>query len=156
MEPIPIHLRVPAEKKAEWVRQSRQEGKKLTDWIIERIEAKNLPITEALREAATLAREIEDTPLFYKNKMVADGVITIQQQYERFMSANNNATKLDAALWAREGYTLFSAGLPDTHQGTAPDERSTAWVTASQIARVFGGEELWRKRCVSELGDSNE
>ena len=34
-----IHLRVPAETKGRWVRQSREEGKKLTDWIVEKVEA---------------------------------------------------------------------------------------------------------------------
>lgn len=34
-----IHLRVPAATKALWVRLSREEGKKLTDWIVEKVEA---------------------------------------------------------------------------------------------------------------------
>lgn len=33
-----IHLRVPAETKARWVRESRAEGKRLTDWICEAVE----------------------------------------------------------------------------------------------------------------------
>lgn len=33
-----IHLRVPAATKARWVRQSRSEGKRLTDWITEKVE----------------------------------------------------------------------------------------------------------------------
>ena len=33
-----IHLRVPAETKARWVRKSRSEGKRLTDWITEKVE----------------------------------------------------------------------------------------------------------------------
>lgn len=35
---VPMPLRVEKERKARWVRQSRSEGKKLTDWIIERVE----------------------------------------------------------------------------------------------------------------------
>ena len=35
-----IHLRVPAALKARWVRESRAAGRRLTDWIIERVEAK--------------------------------------------------------------------------------------------------------------------
>lgn len=31
-------MRVTRERKARWVKQSRAEGKKLTDWIIERVE----------------------------------------------------------------------------------------------------------------------
>ena len=43
----PIHLRVSAETKARWVRQSRQEGKKLTDWIVEKVEAGDKPASPA-------------------------------------------------------------------------------------------------------------
>lgn len=35
---IPVILPVPREKKAEWVRQSQAEGRKLTDWLLERID----------------------------------------------------------------------------------------------------------------------
>ena len=34
-----IHLRVPAELKARWVRESRAAGIRLTDWIVQRVEA---------------------------------------------------------------------------------------------------------------------
>lgn len=37
-----IHLRVPAALKARWVRESRAAGMRLTDWIIERVEAQNM------------------------------------------------------------------------------------------------------------------
>ena len=33
-----IHLRVPAGLKASWVRQAQREGKKLSDWITQRME----------------------------------------------------------------------------------------------------------------------
>ena len=33
-----IHLRVSRERKGRWVKQSRDVGMKLTDWIIERVE----------------------------------------------------------------------------------------------------------------------
>ena len=33
-----IHLRVPAELKARWVRESRAAGMRLTDWIVARID----------------------------------------------------------------------------------------------------------------------
>lgn len=32
-----IHLRVPASLKASWVRQAQREGRKLSDWITQRI-----------------------------------------------------------------------------------------------------------------------
>ena len=34
-----IHLRVPVELKARWVRESRAAGMRLTDWIVSRVEA---------------------------------------------------------------------------------------------------------------------
>lgn len=34
-----IHVRVPAELKAIWVRESRAAGMRLTDWIIQAVEA---------------------------------------------------------------------------------------------------------------------
>ena len=34
-----IHLRVSAATKARWVRQSRAAGMRLTDWIVQRVEA---------------------------------------------------------------------------------------------------------------------
>ena len=34
-----IHLRVPAATKARWVRESRAAGMRLTDWIVQRVEA---------------------------------------------------------------------------------------------------------------------
>ena len=33
-----IHLRVPAELKARWVRESRAAGMRLTDWVLSRVE----------------------------------------------------------------------------------------------------------------------
>ncbi|EPD44611.1 MAG TPA: hypothetical protein DDZ62_01635 [Delftia acidovorans] len=38
---VPLPLRVTQERKARWVQQSRAEGKKLTDWIVERVERAN-------------------------------------------------------------------------------------------------------------------
>jgi hypothetical protein len=34
-----IHLRVPAELKARWVRESRDEGARLSDWIVQKVES---------------------------------------------------------------------------------------------------------------------
>lgn len=39
-----IHLRVPAATKARWVRQSRADGMKLTDWITNRVEAQKMTV----------------------------------------------------------------------------------------------------------------
>lgn len=102
-------------------------------------------IGAVLLEAASLARELEDTPLWGVQR-VREGVITIQQQAERFASAADDETRSDAAIWAREGYQILSSGLPGSYKGPVPDERKTGWETASQIARLFGGEELWTAR----------
>jgi len=37
-----IHLRVPATLKARWVRESRAAGMRLTDWIVQRVEAQTM------------------------------------------------------------------------------------------------------------------
>ena len=37
-----IHLRVPAALKARWVRDSRAAGMRLTDWIVQRVEAQTM------------------------------------------------------------------------------------------------------------------
>lgn len=44
-ELVPLPMRVTRERKARWVQQSRAEGKKLTDWIVERVERCNPPST---------------------------------------------------------------------------------------------------------------
>ena len=41
-----IHLRVPAELKARWVRESRAAGMRLTDWIVSRVEAQPMTNTQ--------------------------------------------------------------------------------------------------------------
>ena len=105
-----------------------------------------VPIDAIITEAAALAREFEDMPLFYSRKNVREGVITIQQQAERFATATDDETRIDAAIWAREGYQILSAGLPESYKGPVPDERKTGWETAAQISRLFGGEALWEAR----------
>ena len=37
-----IHMRVPAATKARWVRESRAAGMRLTDWIVQRVEAQHM------------------------------------------------------------------------------------------------------------------
>jgi hypothetical protein len=37
-----VHLRVPPALKARWVRESRAAGMRLTDWIVQRVEAHNM------------------------------------------------------------------------------------------------------------------
>lgn len=102
-------------------------------------------IGAVLQEAAALARELEDSPL-WRIANVREGAITIQQQAERFASAADDATRKDAAEWAREGYVILSSALPDTHAGPVPDERRTGWVTAHEIGRLFGAEFVWLAR----------
>lgn len=59
-----IHMRVPAELKASWVRESRAAGMRLTDWIVERVERTmeiemSMERTEALRVLASSPRKFE-------------------------------------------------------------------------------------------------
>lgn len=101
-------------------------------------------ISDVLREAALLAQEFENTPL-WQRKNVREGAITIQQQAQRFERATDDATRADAAVWAWEGYVLLSSALPDTYLA-APDERKIGWATAHTIAKMFGGESAWLRR----------
>lgn len=98
-----------------------------------------------LQEAALLAQEFENTPL-WRIKNVREGSITIQQQAVRYAKAKDDETRADAATWAREGYMILSAALPDTYRGTAPDERKAGWATAQAIAQLFGAEFVWTAR----------
>ncbi len=102
-------------------------------------------IGAALEEAASLAREFEDSPLWQRGQ-VREGAITIQQQAERYASAQDDATRVDAATWAREGYQILSSALPDTYRGSAPNERETGWATAQALAQLFGAEFVWAAR----------
>lgn len=102
-------------------------------------------IGAVLQEAAALARELEDSPL-WRIANVREGAITIQQQAERFAAATDDATRKDAAEWAREGYIILSSALPDTHSGAVPNERNTGWITANEIGRLFGAEFVWLAR----------
>lgn len=44
-----IHLNVPAAIKARWVRESRAAGMRLSDWIIDRVEARTVSTHTAIR-----------------------------------------------------------------------------------------------------------
>lgn len=104
-----------------------------------------MTIKNRLIEAALLAQEFENTPL-WKIKNVREGSITIQQQAARFTAARDNDTRADAATWAREGYQILSSALPETHTTQVPDERKTGWVTVHEIAQIFGPEFVWLAR----------
>jgi len=104
-----------------------------------------MDISESLREAASLAREFEDSPL-WRIANIREGAITIQQQAERYAAATDHETRTDAATWAREGYQILSSALPDTHSGPVPDERKTGWVIAHEIGRLLGTEFGWLAR----------
>ena len=50
-----IHLRVPVELKARWVRESRAAGMRLTDWIVSKVEAQ--PMHDLTARVQRLVRE---------------------------------------------------------------------------------------------------
>jgi len=43
-----VHLRIPAATKARWVRESRAAGMRLTDWIVQRVEAQTMKQTTSI------------------------------------------------------------------------------------------------------------
>lgn len=141
-----IHLRVPAELKARWVRESRATSMRLTDWIVSRVE-RPMNIPEIIAEVAILAEQATGLPIYFKNRQASDGVEGMLQAAKAFSAAADNPARLDAALWLGESYLLFSSALPDT----GSNEQSTGWVTARQIAQLLGGPEVWDARVRADL-----
>lgn len=105
----------------------------------------NMTLADRLREAALLAQDFENTPL-WRIDNVREGAITIQQQAERYAAARDDETRADAATWAREGYMILSAALPAEYRSASPDERATGWITAHEIRQLFGAEFAWAAR----------
>ena len=105
-------------------------------------------ISQVVAEVASIAATLEEGPLFYRGRSVADGIVAMQQAAEAFQAATDAAGRLDAALWVGEAYLLFSSGLPDT----GSSEHTTGWATASQIAKLLGGPAIWETRCRQEYG----
>lgn len=52
MSELQIHLRVPAELKAAWVRESREAGSRLSDWIVSAVELRKRRESAAETSAA--------------------------------------------------------------------------------------------------------
>ena len=105
-------------------------------------------ISEVVAEVSSIAATLEDGPIFYRGRSVADGILAMQQAAEAFQAAKDVAGRLDAALWVGEAYLLLSSGLPDTGHS----EHATGWATASQISRLLGGPAVWEARCRQEYG----
>lgn len=103
--------------------------------------------TQIIAEVASLADSLQDHPLFFSNRQAAEGITAMLQAADTFSKASTNADKLDAALWQNEAYLLFSGALPDT----GSNEKDTAWATANQIAKLFGGPALWEQKCQEEF-----
>lgn len=141
-----IHLRVPAELKARWVRESRAASMKLTEWIVSRVE-RPMNIPETIAEVAGLAEQAADLPIYFKSRQAADGVEAMLQAARAFQAAPAGPKRRDAALWLGEAYLLFSAALPDT----GSNEQSTGWIAARQIAQLLGGPDVWVERVKAEL-----
>lgn len=142
-----IHLRVPAELKARWVRESRAAGMRLTDWIITRVEPP-MDTPALISEIAVLAEQATDLPIYFKSRQAADGIEAMIQAAQAFAAAQDDTARLDAALWIGEAYLLFSSALPDA----GANEESTGWATARQIAQLLGGPDVWEARMRKEFG----
>ena len=80
-------------------------------------------VADVLRDVSLLAADMLQTRAA-KDKQVWEGLTTSCQQHERFAKAASgdvcrlfdtpDAIRRDAALWARDGYMMMSACLPDT------------------------------------------
>lgn len=101
-----------------------------------------------IAEVAAIAATLEDSPIVFKYPRANEGVEAMQQAAAAFAAAQDDAARLDAALWVGEAYLLFSSALPDTGHG----EHSTGWATARQIAGLLGGPFVWEDRVKGEFG----
>ncbi len=87
-----IHLRVPASLKARWVRESRAEGIRLTEWIVQRVES------TSMNKPTPTTLEIPEGLRFSELKLAhdADGNVSFNwAPIERICRANS----LDIALF---------------------------------------------------------
>lgn len=102
---------------------------------------------DIIAEVGNIADLLADTPIYFRNRQSAEGIDAMTQAAEAFAEANDNAQRLDAALWIGEAYLLFSASLPDTGHG----EASTSWASANQISKLLGGPAIWEERVRTEF-----
>ena len=107
-----------------------------------------MTIAATIAEVAAIAATLEDSPIVFKYRQANEGVEAMQQAAAAFDSAQDDAARLDAALWVGEAYLLFSRALPDTGHG----EHQTAWGTARQIAALLGGPVVWEARVREAYG----
>ena len=120
-------------------------------------------VADVLREVSLLAADMLQTRAA-KDKQVWEGLTTICQQHERFTQAASgdvcrlfdtpDAIRRDAALWARDGYMMMSAGLPDTMtQEQNEGESDSGWGTAHIIKKMFGTQAAWAAKVAAEYGN---
>ena len=107
-------------------------------------------IPEIIAEIDSIAESLEDSPLYFQSRQIAEGITAMRQAAEKFAGATEDAARLDAALWVGEAYLLYSSSLPDAGIG----EAATGWATATQIAKLIGGPALWETRVREEFGGS--
>lgn len=105
-------------------------------------------IAAIIEEVAAIAATLEDSPVAFKYPKANEGIEAMQQAAAAFAAAQDDAARLDSALWVGEAYLLFSSALPDTGHG----EHATAWATARQIAGLLGGPSIWEERVRNEFG----
>ncbi len=98
-----------------------------------------MTIETIIHEVALLSESLSDSPLFFSEPGVAQGVEAIQQAASAFAAARHGRERLDAALWLGEACQLLSSSLPDT----GSTEHATGWATALQISRLIGGQDKW-------------
>lgn len=95
-----IHLRVPAELKARWVRESRSAGMRLTDWIVSRVERKEMQMqTVTTYIAVTTSSRIDEDA-----RAAADAI-------NRSMAASGDSLNRDAVEDEVASYDKFAGRL---------------------------------------------
>ncbi len=95
-----IHLRVPAELKARWVRESRAAGMRLTEWIVQRVERKEMQMqTVTTYIAVTTSSRIDEDA-----RAAADAI-------NRSMAASGDSLNRAAVEAEVATYTKFAGRL---------------------------------------------
>lgn len=115
---LPIHLRVPAITKARWVRESRAAGMRLSDWIIQRMEAPTMKKTTTIAipagldfSALALARDPRTGDVSFDTTVIAQIEAASGLPEGHFMGQDEDALAQLITGWYR--MHLAAGGMRD-------------------------------------------
>lgn len=103
-----IHMRVPAETKARWVRESRNDGKRLTDWIVEKVERKE---TRMITNIELAPSGVEKFNRFFAD--YAKEGVSMQAVMFEVLDIMQDRVSMDESLVYELGKHFTSTGRPE-------------------------------------------